>query len=741
LDDGSRTAARAGARLYLMIVSAGLVCLAAGATPAVGDEAPATPRQPTSGSAPAPADEPAPAAAPTPPPAITERVQVTATRVPESTETVPASVTIVSRDDLLRRGARDLPSALALVAGVSVASGGDGGPTGSVPELWGLREFDAFLLTVDGIPWGGAFNPALPTLDLNDVERIEVLRGAAPVMYGATSFVGVINVIRRTPGDGGTTATVSGGSYGSGGVTVASALPQAGGLRSTLDAEATRQDFSDDRARADRGLLRWRALHPAGQGLFRFNVGGIWQRQDPASPRPRDGTTLTPLVPVDSNNNMLGARLDENRYLLDGAYERPLALGAKKGEWSTTLSLVRSDQDVLRGFLTDLTAPVDNANGFRQAITTDDLYFDTHIALPLTAKARLVAGIDDLYGAGEMNGGDFDYTVGLDGSGAPEGDALANQSDVTITDRRQFAGLYGQLTADAATRWHFEIGVRLNRTAETRRTSSLDLMTMASAAGSDSNTVWRGGGYAGATFTAWKRGDDALRLFADYRNTYKPAAIDFGLDADPELLSPETGESWEAGVKGLWLGGRLDAELTAFRMDLTNIVVSQNVGGIPTLENAGQERLRGLELGIGASVRPDLRLTLDYSLHDASFIDYLTEFGGVPTQLAGNTLEMSARQMASVGVTWGRATGWRLWTQADYTGSRWLNKRNTAPADAFTTWDAGVGYRFRALEVRLDAWNLTDRRDPVAESELGDAQYYLTPAPRVALGLRWTPGS
>ncbi len=44
------------------------------------------------------------------------------------------------------------------------------------PALWGLREFDAFLLVVDGVPWGGAFNPALTTLDLTNVERIDVLR-------------------------------------------------------------------------------------------------------------------------------------------------------------------------------------------------------------------------------------------------------------------------------------------------------------------------------------------------------------------------------------------------------------------------------------------------------------------------------------------------------------------------------------------------------------------------------------
>src|SRR5207247_9062136 len=79
--------------------------------------------------------------------------------------------------------------------GVAIAPGGDAGPASAIPEFWGLREFDAFLLVVDGVPWGGAFNPAVSTVSLRDVERIEILRGAAPVTYGATSFVGVIHVV------------------------------------------------------------------------------------------------------------------------------------------------------------------------------------------------------------------------------------------------------------------------------------------------------------------------------------------------------------------------------------------------------------------------------------------------------------------------------------------------------------------------------------------------------------------
>ena len=45
--------------------------------------------------------------------------------------------------------------------------------------------------------------------------------------------------------------------------------------------------------------------------------------------------------------------------------------------------------------------------------------------------------------------------------------------------------------------------------------------------------------------------------------------------------------------------------------------------------------------------------------------------------------------------------------------------------------DAAIGYHLGHGELRLDGRNLSDRRDPVAESELGDAQYYRMTARRV----------
>jgi iron complex outermembrane receptor protein len=143
----------------------------------------------------------APALGQAPPqkPVAIPSVEVVATRLPEATHDVPASIEVIPGALLRARGVTSLTDALSLAAGIAVAPGGDAGPASAVPEIWGLREFDAFLLVVDGIPWGGAFNPAISTLSLRDVDRIEILRGPAPVTFGATSFVGVIHVVHWRP--------------------------------------------------------------------------------------------------------------------------------------------------------------------------------------------------------------------------------------------------------------------------------------------------------------------------------------------------------------------------------------------------------------------------------------------------------------------------------------------------------------------------------------------------------------
>src|SRR5262245_19638834 len=154
-----------------------------------------------------------PASPPQDPPNVHYTVQVTATRFGEPVAEVPGAISVITGDEIRARGATDLRTALALLGGVSVAPGGDAGPAAAVPGLLGVREVDDLLLLIDGIPAGGAFIPQIEAISLNNVERIEVLRGAAPVYYGTTAFAGTINVIHYAAGTADAIAAFQVGSY------------------------------------------------------------------------------------------------------------------------------------------------------------------------------------------------------------------------------------------------------------------------------------------------------------------------------------------------------------------------------------------------------------------------------------------------------------------------------------------------------------------------------------------------
>jgi iron complex outermembrane recepter protein len=663
------------------------------------------------------------AQAPTPvptPPAYAETVQVTATRIPEDVDVVPTSIQVIGAEELRERGATDLQSALALVSGVLIAPGGDGGPASVVPQLWGLQEQDAYLLVVDGVPWGGAFNPAASTLDLRDVERIEVQHGPAPVMYGATSFVGVIQVVRRAPGAKGTRLAASGGSYESGSGALSSPIPTWLGFDSSIAADFERQGFRDDRTSFKKGHLLWRNQKVSGPGVFRFDLDAVFLRQQPASPSPRTGPVLSPLVPIDSNQNPDGAFLDQDRYFVNLGYDRKTPFG----DWSTTLAYTRSSQSAFRGFLADASEDDPNAHGFRQTTDVDDLYVDSHLSWTGSARWKAVAGLDYLYGRGTGQGGDFDYFVSLDGQNPPSSAELPPAADVHIQDRRNFGGLYGQVEWLPSSAWRIEAGARLNVTGESRETSALEYESGEVSGGQDDVTTVRPSGSVGVTWTAWRRGNDTLFAFANWRNTFKPSAVDFGLDSEPDILKPETANSYEAGLKSELLGRALRLEVAGHFMDFDNLVVAQAIGGLPALANAGSSRFKGIELSASWQVVPGLFARGSYAWQDARFLDYLTEFDGVPTQLGGRRIEMSPHDLGAFALSWSPRHGLFASGEVSAVGSRYLNKRNTALAEAYATMGALVGFRTERLEVRLSGRNLTDRRDPVSESELGDAQYY-----------------
>ena len=657
-------------------------------------------------------------AQPQAPPVVIPGVEVVATRIPEAPHEVPASIEVITGTDLKARGVRSLREALSLAAGVTVAPGGDAGPAGAVPEFWGLRELDAFLLVVDGVPWGGALNPAISTLSLRDVERIEILRGPAPVTYGATSFVGVIHVVHSPAATAGRYADVHGGSFGSGGGGLDFPLPSLGAWQSRFSGDFERQGFKDDHTLVSRGhaLLRTgRAL--AGGQLW---VGGDLNllRQDPASPHPRVGTELSPSVPLDANHNPAGAYLNENRVAASAGFDRSVFGNAT---WGTTASYSFAAQNQFRGFLTDVSNAPDNASGYKENIDINDFYADTHVIWPGFSQLRLMVGADALLAGGEATGATFTYTAPLNGS------QQADVAEPTTLDRdagtdRRFLGAYGSAEWRPVSRLSLSSGLRLNATTESRGEGAEVTHTRLS-------------GSIGTIFGLLERDVDHLRLFANFRSTFKPAAFDFSLAENEGVLDPETSRSYEAGIKARAMQGRLDFEASAFRMDFENLVTATVVNNLPALMNSGKTRFKGVELASEFRLPYSSYVRATYSFHDGKFVDFVQDFGGAPTQLGGNRFEMSARHLASAGFTFAPDDGFIANAALNYTGNRYLNMRNTALASPFTTVDAGIGFRAGELELRLDGRNLGDRRDPIAESEFGDAQYYRMPARTILAGV------
>lgn len=690
-----------------------------------------------------------PPASPQEPVTFADTVQVTATRFGEPVAQIPGAITVITGDDIRARGANDLRTALALVGGISVAPGGDAGPAGAVPALVGVREVDDLLILIDGIPAGGAFIPQVEAISLNNVERIEVIRGAAPVYFGTTAFAGTINVIHYAAGDADRTAEFHVGSYGSGGVGGAAVL-SSGAVRQSISAEVDSGKQSDPRADYQRSQAIWRLAAKPGGGVLRADVDVLALRQSPNSPAPIDESTgdFSRLLPVDFNQNPANARLDSDRYKMVADYVRPLRFG----RWGSTAAYTQTHTDSVRGFI-DLAdapqpwTPATNADleSFEQSLAVKELFLDTNVTTSPAKRAELTAGVNLLVGRANAGSLRFGQRLLLDGvSQVPSTDTVNPKGTVALTDRRRFIGLYAQSHYELTSRVGLLGGLRWNTTYETReeeRVNSRGVKTVAPA----EQDVNRLTGSLGAAWKVWQAPGSPLgtvTLHGSVGYTFQPAQIEFGPDpeAQPEgggLLKPETQSSVIGGLKAGAPDGRIGLEVDGFFVTFYNQPVQASAGGVAVLRPVGEQRYKGVD--VEADVRPARRVTLNANvgLADSRYRDFLTSIDGAPTQLAGNHQVLTAPVHAGGGLLYAPERGWRGSLTANWIGKHWLNDLNTFEAPGYALVDASIGYRFQRVTATILGSNLGNRRDAVQVSELGEGQFYRLPARRVDLTLTW----
>jgi vitamin B12 transporter len=143
-------------------------------------------------------------------------VVVTANRTPLPAAHIGSSVSVVTRDELQRRGITRVYDALKFVPGVTLSRNGGVGGSATV-RLRGSSSGQVKVL-VDGMPINDPSNVDgsydFNNLSVNGLDRIEVVRGPQSTLYGSDAIGGVINIITRKGEDGKSrTAYVGGGSY------------------------------------------------------------------------------------------------------------------------------------------------------------------------------------------------------------------------------------------------------------------------------------------------------------------------------------------------------------------------------------------------------------------------------------------------------------------------------------------------------------------------------------------------
>jgi len=522
----------------------------------------------------------APASALTPEPALAQEPQdtvalgelvVTATRVAVPLATVPAAVTVVRGEELQARGVAHVLDAIRALPGISVVQSGSHGATTSLFVRGG--ESDYVKVLVDGVPINEPGGRAdLANLSTANIERIEVVRGPASVLYGSDAVSGVIQIFTKE-GRGRTraNATVRGGSRGT--LEYGADVSGAAGPASFA--------FSASRFRTD--------------GIYAFNNE---YRNDAVSGRirfePDDRTDATLTVrygsgefhyPTDSG----GEVVDRNAHQL----EDRLALGFEAARRLTDrleLRLLLTLSDVVAGTRDAQDDETDTAGTYAYFSDSDTRRraVDLRANYGLGTSVVLTAGV-------ELEDQQTESSSEYESEWGPGSDSFGAE--------RTNRGVYAQALVQPIPALALTLGARID---ENDMFGTFDTYRAGVAYRPTPGTKLRAG-----IGTAFKE-----------PTFYENFATGF-VRGNPDLR-PERSLSWEAGIEQALLGNRLSVAATYFDQRFRDMIQYRSLpfgSTEPNYENVVEANARGAELELRAAPVAALTASLAYTYLDTEAVD------------------------------------------------------------------------------------------------------------------------
>lgn len=609
---------------------------------------------------------------------------------------VPQTVNVIGREEIVDTQARTMNDVLEgtpnLVQYGTAANRG---------ETFMLRGFRMRGNMVDGTSLNATADRPEVMQDMAAIERVEVLKGPASVLYGAGNPGGVVNVITRQPeATPGGEVSLSYGSFGfrRAEATATGALNASGTLTGRVTAAAQEEDgWVTGRPGSDQqylgGVIAWaptdatrlsftleqtRAKRPFDRGL-------LWV--------PSLGAVLTPYDSWLSEEwSMIDAEKTRARFNLEHEVSAALTLRASLNlDTSYTHDTgvdhqgLRDDGRSLRRRFTDRVEDTDSQDLRLETLwkfTTGQVEHNVLSGVQYTwshmdfNSAR--ANIDDIdiFDPVHMGGNPPATTPNSDYDEYVDTRSVYLQDQISFSE--QWKGLVGLRWDEYVTHRDERIGTSIPENTHRAVTGRLGL-------------VWQP--------------LHELSLYASYAQSFAPQT---GYDRDGDPLDPEEGEQFEVGAKWDIVPDRLSGTLSVF--DITKSNVATSPADDPDADYrvlTGEQRSRGVELELAGEITPGWKLHGGVGYIDAE----ITEDEDLPV---GNRLGGIPRVTASLWTTYSfqpghRAEGLTIGGGLVHVGSRMGDDENSFEVDGYTRFDAMARYAFEGgATLSLAVNNLTD---------------------------------
>ena len=520
---------------------------------------------------------------------VAERVVVSATRGEATLSTLGVSVDVLERDAIEDRAAPSLLPLLQDVAGVATARSGQTGQQGSVFIRGGESRYARVM--VDGVPVnqpGGAydFGTALPF----ELERVEIVRGAAGSLYGTDALAGVVSLETRR-------ARV--------------------GESPSLRAEAEGGSFD---------WRRWLGASSGARGAFDWNVGAqrlTTDNEAPWSAFEQTAAALSAGMKLDGHTRArFVARFDDSTVGTpgptafgppdqDASFEREdlvvsAVLRRDHVRFAQQLSLGYSSTDQLSLNPADSGCYVPEWQGQQGSFPICDFPNPRGFQ---NQTDRLAAGYqaDVSLGARHLltGGAELEHEAG----------ALGNRSEDLLRPERTNFGAYLQDRVLLGSRAYLTLGARIesNGSYGTHVVPRIALAVRVRE-GEDATTLR----------TSTGMGIKEPSFFESYGES-------FFAQGNPDL-DPERSTTFDVGLEQRLFASRLRASLTYFHHDYRD-QIAYSVVDFNTFEgtyvNLAHTRAQGLEMALEARPVPQLSLQGQYTLLDGEILESPSDFDPV----------------------------------------------------------------------------------------------------------------